>query len=31
MYETIQFDIVADLYDYYVNVDFDIDFFLNED
>ncbi|OPY61101.1 MAG: tellurite resistance protein TehB [Pelotomaculum sp. PtaU1.Bin065] len=30
MYETIQFDQVADLYDHYVNVDFDIDFFLNE-
>lgn len=30
MLEPIKFDIVADLYDYYVNVDFDVDFFLNE-
>jgi ubiquinone/menaquinone biosynthesis C-methylase UbiE len=30
MNETIQFDLVADLYDDYVNVDFDIGFFLNE-
>lgn len=30
MLEPIQFDIVADLYDYYVNVDFDVEFFLNE-
>jgi SAM-dependent methyltransferase len=30
MNPTIQFDTVAHLYDYYVNVDFDIDFFLQE-
>jgi SAM-dependent methyltransferase len=30
MPETIQFNKVADLYDYYVNVDFDIDFFVQE-
>ena len=30
MPETIQFNKVADLYDYYVNVDFDIDFFMQE-
>ncbi len=30
MARTIQFDAVADVYDYYVNVDFDIPFFLNE-
>lgn len=30
MVEPINFDIVADLYDYYVNVDFDVEFFLNE-
>lgn len=30
MKETIKFDKVADIYDYYVKVDFDISFFLNE-
>jgi SAM-dependent methyltransferase len=30
MIEKINFDLVADLYDYYVNVDFDINFFLTE-
>lgn len=30
MLEPIQFDIIADLYDYYVNVDFDLNFFVNE-
>lgn len=30
MFETINFDIVADLYDYYVNVDFDVEFFIKE-
>lgn len=30
MIEPIKFDLVADLYDYYVNVDFDIEFFIKE-
>jgi hypothetical protein len=30
MKETIKFDKVADIYDFYVNVDFDIPFFLKE-
>jgi ubiquinone/menaquinone biosynthesis C-methylase UbiE len=30
MKNTINFDKVADIYDYYVNVDFDIPFFLKE-
>lgn len=30
MKETIKFDRVADIYDYYVNVDFDLPFFLKE-
>jgi len=30
MIEPIKFDIVADIYDYYVQADFDLEFFLNE-
>ncbi len=30
MKNSINFDLVADIYDYYVNVDFDIPFYLNE-
>ncbi len=30
MKEPIKFDKIADIYDYYVNVDFDIPFFLKE-
>lgn len=30
MKQTINFDYVADIYDYYVNTDFDINFFMNE-
>ncbi len=30
MIKPIQFDNVADLYDYYVNVNFDVEFFINE-